>query len=201
MVCQELFCAGMIHPFTRILTWLMITACRWAMHSKPIWPDSGKSKRQEWRVIIPPLDGYKFIFTSVKQNGSKTFTVELPTTSTFPAAGFVALSSAVGPTELQVLPGRGYTTLNVTLRDTQNLIYNVVFRAERQIDSCPWGPMNRSASCETRVRNLFLRITYEPSDNTSLPAGAYNGLLQLRAEEIHDMSFNPLINLPLSIVK
>lgn len=148
-----------------------------------------------------PHEGYKFIFTSVKQRESKTFAIDLPTLSTVPNGAFVALTSDVGPTSLQALPSGGYTTLNVPLRDMQNVNHNVVFRAERQIDTCPWGPMNRNVGCNTPIRKLLLRLTYEPSDNTSLPAGTYNGLLQLRAKEANDASFNPLINLPLSIVK
>lgn len=148
-----------------------------------------------------PLEGYKFIFTSVKKRHAKTFDVSLPILNTYPAGGFVALSAAVGPTELQAYPVGDYTTLNVPLRDMQNVNHNVVLRAQRSVGGCIWGPMNQATACNSTERNLTLHIIYEPDDNPLLPAGAYNGLLQLRAKEVNDASFNPLVNLPLSIVK
>ncbi|MNO84070.1 hypothetical protein D3C76_754000 [compost metagenome] len=99
-----------------------------------------------------------------------------------PSAGVVALSSDVGPTSLQALPGGGYTTLTVKLKNDAGAEFPVKLRAQRSIGGCVRSGMNNNAGCQGGG-SLFFTLRYLASDNLTLPKGMYNGVLKLEARD------------------
>ncbi|NBA96392.1 hypothetical protein [Pseudomonas sp. R5(2019)] len=126
----------------------------------------------------PELPGERLILAGLGEQ--ETARLRMDTSVPNPRAGLVALDPSVGPTQLQALPGGGYTTLTVKLKNDAGVEFPVKLRAQRSIGGCPVSGMNNNAACQGGGA-LFFTLQYFNIDNQHLANGFYNGVLKLKA--------------------
>ena len=103
----------------------------------------------------------------------------------FPSQGFVTVSPTVGPTELDWAPS-GYANVStpVALIATDGKQYTVNFKGYRQ-SLCTRRPLNAAVTCAATDAPIYAVYTYDKTDNPTLPAGHYIGIINFRGEDWH----------------
>ncbi|MDI9803738.1 Ig-like domain-containing protein [Citrobacter koseri] len=97
--------------------------------------------------------------------------------------GFIALGDTDGPKELTWVSDEA-STLTVPMTDTQGKTWNVVLKGYRGSD-CSLHSLNSAVACYDGSAGYYARIAYSSSDNASLPAGAYHGVIQFAGKDWH----------------
>lgn len=98
-------------------------------------------------------------------------------------AGFVALSSSQGPTQLSSNPPGDFTRLTVRLKGQDGVERDVYLRGMRVKGDCARLPMNAYDVCQYPQDNMGLELAYYPEDNGSLPKYMHTGELVLQARD------------------
>ena len=96
--------------------------------------------------------------------------------------------------------GAGITTLTVKLTDKDGVERPVKLRAQRQVPGCPNATaMNSYTVCHPTYGGAQLSLSFVKSDNPDLPAGRYNGTVELEALNIDDQSWSLPILVSLAV--
>lgn len=135
----------------------------------------------------PALAGERLIYVSTQGAAQVT----LPAGNARRRVGVVALSTEVGPISL-VYGGQGVTTLTVKLQGADGRQHPVNFRALRHMSGCPQTTtMNSYQLCHPDSGGaMTLILSYEVEDNLQLPAGWYNGTVELKALDVDNSTWS-----------
>ncbi|EJL03098.1 hypothetical protein PflQ2_3339 [Pseudomonas fluorescens Q2-87] len=148
----------------------------------------------------PELPGLRMMLVSSPGEQSEAYAELAVPGSSGREGAFVTFSPAVGPTEL--IPSSGSdagTKINVKLRNARGDDVSVELWARRvRGDKCV-SRMNAISGCT--IYPLNLRLEYYPyGGNEALPAGYYNGFLQLEARRPNS-DWKVPINIAISVKK
>ncbi|WP_105198282.1 Ig-like domain-containing protein [Escherichia albertii] len=100
----------------------------------------------------------------------------------FTDLGFIAVGDTQGPTAL-VWSENGVSQLTVPMTDEQGQTWNVVFGGQRQ-SPCSSHTLNTAVQCGGWTE-YWAYLTYKASDNPTLPAGVYRGVIQFAGKDWH----------------
>lgn len=132
-----------------------------------------------WREQAGRLSGYSPAYDGLRSVhvGEWSF-LHIPVSGATSRPYFVATDSKVGPTE-PAYPGPGLTKLNVTLRSRNNTPVNVVIQASCLSALNTPVPINSLHGCNY-ASQAVLRLRFDKQYNPQLPAGWYNGTVELK---------------------
>ena len=153
-------------------------------HGLPLGNSRTADMARHFRDRTEAMAAYQQMF-----NGERLFLVALnkkvQATLTIPLkgqfSGVVVLDPSIGPTALMANSAGGYTSLNVPLQDDRGNTVNVRLRGSRVLGTCSSRQMNESTNCPVEASNMYFQLSFEPGDNPTLPAGLYNGTLEMKA--------------------
>ncbi|NBA96391.1 hypothetical protein [Pseudomonas sp. R5(2019)] len=172
-------------------------------HGLPLGNANTADMARVWRENIARLTGYqpelpgeRLILAGLGEQ--ETARLRMDTSVANPRAGLVALDPSVGPTQLQALPGGGYTTLTVKLKNDAGVEFPVKLRAQRSIGGCSQSGMNNNAGCQGGGA-LFFTLQYLATDNPQIPEGMFNGVLKLKAIDAAAPNWETPVTISISI--
>lgn len=127
------------------------------------------------------VDDYQGEWNIVASNSS-TRRYTSSTIFSFTDLGFVAAGNTIGPDKL-VWRSDAKTTLTVPMTDDKGQSWNVVLVGNR-ISDCTTHSFNTAITCSTWATTGYrASLTYNASDNPSLPAGTYHGVVQFAGKD------------------
>ncbi|SFL08454.1 reprolysin-like metallopeptidase [Pseudomonas sp. NFACC46-3] len=148
----------------------------------------------------PELPGLRMLVVSGLHNQASTY-IRIPGIERLYMGGIVALSADVGPTELAPGTDEKFTMLRVKLFNAVGNEVVVKLRGIRVQEENGWREnMNSKRFLGALGPMVGLEIQYDVRDNVALPAGYYNGLLQLEARRANSDWKEP-INIIVSVKK
>lgn len=113
--------------------------------------------------------------------------------------GFIANSPDIGPTSL-TWKENGETPVYVPVLDNRGRRFAIKLRGEASHGECGNDSLNSAVSCSSG-KNTFLHLAYVEEDNPLLPAGNYQGVLHLIANDWHKSDWSANVNVTISIFK
>jgi hypothetical protein len=148
----------------------------------------------------PELPGLRMFVVSGPHNQTSTY-IRIPGIERLYQGGIVALSADVGPTELMPGTDEKFTMLRVKLLNAAGHEAVVKLRGLRVQEEGGWREhMNSKRFLGALGPSQGLEIQYDVRDNVELPAGYYNGLLQLEARRANSDWKTP-VNIIVSVKK
>lgn len=149
--------------------------------------------------VIEPSEEWQAALELQKGQTSTETDLVIENTATRYNTGFVANSSAIGPTSLIWSdPDWTYTTVTVPVVDKRNRQFFVKLRVQRYAGLCDTKKMNDAVGC-SQGSTTTLITRYYVSDNPELPAGEYHGALHLIALDWHQQDWSGNANVTLHI--
>lgn len=131
-----------------------------------------------WREQASRLGGYSSAYDGLRvMHVGRLSVLSVAMSNPLARPYFVASAPAVGPTGPENVL-QGLTRLNVPLRDANGQIHTVVMRGGCKSPINTLIPMHSSHGCNLASEAMLI-LYAEPEDNLQLPAGWYNGPLEL----------------------
>lgn len=155
------------------------------LNGHPLGNASTADMARLWREQAARLSGHSPAFAGQRMTYVSTqpeSRLEISTSPFSTSGGIVALTPEVGPTRLSGSAGT-HTQLQVPLKDNNGKTWTVNLRAQSQIGDCARRIMNSSIGChpDNWRGSVALILSYDVEQNRHLPAGWYNGSLELKA--------------------
>lgn len=176
-------------------------------HGLPLGNAQTADMARVWRENTTRLTGYnpetpglRMLVVSGLSNQASTY-IRIPGIERLYQGGIVALSADVGPTELMPGTDEKFTMLRVKLLNAAGHETVVKLRGLRVQEEGGWREhMNSKRFLGALGPLQGLEIQYDVRDNVALPAGYYNGLLQLEARRANSDWKTP-VNIVVSVKK